>query len=405
MKHATTRSSPPGAPRPARVPSGGQDALWEQASDIVLLVRPDGVIVDANPAAVAAYGIDRDRLIGRGIDELREPATLAAIPDQLAAAATAGVRFETSHRRADGTPFPVEVSSTPLARAGEPLLLSIIRDISERRQAERRAERLQTITAALLSALTTQEIVDVVARLAAPAVGASAGAIGLLTDDSAFEPIAGFGDLTKLSEETQTRAAEGERPLAAAARAGQPVWIEAPAALAGIPLTVAGRTIGALLLAFSQPRAFPPEERSFLIAIGQQCAQAMERLRLADRERAAHQAAEDERQRLHRLLAQAPAAMALVSGPEHVFTLANEAFLDLIGRSAAETIGRPFRRVAPEIEDQGLIELLDRVVASGEPAFGREYPIQWDEAGQTRLGYFDFAFQPLRQPDGAVEGV
>jgi PAS domain S-box-containing protein len=399
------RLSLPGASSSARVPSGGHDALWEQASDIVLLVRPDGVIVDVNPAAVAAYGFDRDRLIGRAIADLRDPATLPAVPEQLAAAAASGVRFETSHRRADGTSFPVEVSSTPLERDGEPLLLSIIRDISQRKQAERRAEQLQAITAALLTALTPRDIVDIVARLAAPAVAASAGAIGLLTDDCAFELIAGFGDLSGLIAETQPGTADGERPLAAVARAGQPVWIESPKALAGIPLAVAGRAISTLVLGFPQPRAFSPDERNFLVAIGQQCAQAMERLRLVERERAAHQAAEEERRRLHRLLAQAPAAMALVSGPAHVFTLANEAFLDLIGRPASETIGRPLRQVAPEIDDQGLVELLDRVVASGEPAFGREFPIRWQEADQRRLGYFDFVFQPLRRADGAVEGV
>ncbi|HEU0114988.1 MAG TPA: PAS domain-containing protein, partial [Thermomicrobiales bacterium] len=369
----------------------------------MLLVRPDGVIVDANPAAVAVYGIDREQLIGRAIDALRDPATLAAVPGQLAAATASGVRFETSHRRADGTTFPVEVSSTPLDRDGETLLLSIIRDISQRKQAERRTEQLQAITAALLTALTPREIVDVVARLAAPAVGAGAGAIGMLADDGGFEIIAAFGDLAGLTEAAPGDA--GECSLAALARAQQPVWIEAPAALAAIPLAVAGRTIGTLALAGQSPRAFSAEERQFLTAVGQQCAQAMERVRLVERERAARQAADDERRRLHRLLAQAPAAMALVSGADHVFTLANDAFLALIGRPARETIGRPLRHVAPEIEGQGVIALLDRVLASGEPALGREYPIRWGEAGQERLGYFDFVFQPLRRPDGAIDGV
>ncbi|HET7095073.1 MAG TPA: PAS domain S-box protein, partial [Thermomicrobiales bacterium] len=413
---APSRSAPPDSPHPPRHDAGGYDALWEQASDIVLLVRPDGVIVDANPAAVAAYGFDRDQLIGRDIAAVRDPATLAALPGQLAAAANGGIRFETCHCRADGAIFPVEVNATPLVRAGEPLLLSIIRDISLRKQAERRSEELQAITAALLAAPTPQEIVDVVARLVAPAVDASAGAIGLLTDDGTFEAIAGFGDLAMLNEEIQPCAADWPHPLAAVACAGQPVWIESRAAwaatwpetldafvasgqsaLAGIPLALAGRLTGALLLGVPHPHPFPPDERRFLTAVGQQCAQALERVRLIERERAAHQAAEDERRRLRRLLARAPAAMALVQGPLHTFTLANDAFLEVIGRPADETIGRPLRQVAPELEGQGLIELLDRVLATGEPAPGREYPIRWDEAGQERLGYFDFVFQPLRR--------
>ncbi|SIO47168.1 PAS domain S-box-containing protein [Singulisphaera sp. GP187] len=110
--------------------------LSQHARDIVLFVRTDGRIVEANDAAIAAYGYDRDTLLRMSILELRDSETVAFVPDQMAQADVQGVTFETVHRRKDGSTFPVEVSSRGAEIAGERLLLSILRDISERRRAE-----------------------------------------------------------------------------------------------------------------------------------------------------------------------------------------------------------------------------------------------------------------------------
>jgi PAS domain S-box-containing protein len=108
----------------------------QQVRDIVLFIRPDGRIVEANPAAVTAYGYDRDTLLTRTIFDLRDPATAHLIPAQMSQAGKQGITFETFHRRKDGSLFPVEVSSRGADIGGERLLLSIIRDISDRKRAE-----------------------------------------------------------------------------------------------------------------------------------------------------------------------------------------------------------------------------------------------------------------------------
>ncbi|HEX9369378.1 MAG TPA: PAS domain S-box protein, partial [Roseiflexaceae bacterium] len=115
--------------------------LSEHARDIILLIRQDGRIVEANQAAVDAYGYDRTALLAKTIYDLRDPATTAAVGAQMSRAVADGLLFETSHRRGDGTIFPVEVSSRGAVIGGERLLLSIIRDIGERKWAE--AERAQ----------------------------------------------------------------------------------------------------------------------------------------------------------------------------------------------------------------------------------------------------------------------
>ncbi|NTU84208.1 MAG: PAS domain S-box protein, partial [Chloroflexales bacterium] len=133
--------------------------LAAHARDIVLFVRPDGRIIEANAAAVAAYGYDRAALCTMHIGDLRDPTTHPQVTTQMAQADQAGIRFETVHRRQDGTTFPVEVSSVGADIGGERLLLSIIRDSSERAQASAEQAHLTAQLAqerALLTAVLQQ---------------------------------------------------------------------------------------------------------------------------------------------------------------------------------------------------------------------------------------------------------
>ena len=111
--------------------------LAEQARDILLFVRyADGRILEANVAAEKAYGYTREELLGLSIAELRAPETSPSVPDQMATASRNGILFETLHLRADGSVFPVEVSSQGTTDIdGERVLLSIVRDVSERQSA------------------------------------------------------------------------------------------------------------------------------------------------------------------------------------------------------------------------------------------------------------------------------
>jgi hypothetical protein len=55
---------------------------------------------------------------------------------------TRGVLFDTTHQRRDGSAFPVEVSSRGVSIGGRRVLLSVVRDITERRQLEAERDRL-----------------------------------------------------------------------------------------------------------------------------------------------------------------------------------------------------------------------------------------------------------------------
>jgi PAS domain S-box-containing protein len=111
--------------------------LNQHANDIVLLVEPTGRIRYANDRAVAAYGYSQMQFQDLNLEELQASETLDDLPEQITSALEQGsLRFETVHRRKDGSLFPVEVSSRSLVLEDGPCIQSIIRDISERRRAE-----------------------------------------------------------------------------------------------------------------------------------------------------------------------------------------------------------------------------------------------------------------------------
>ena len=114
--------------------------------DIILVFDADtGEIVEANHAAEVAYLYSRDELLKLTVFDLR-PDSSHAVLDQMKTADNAGLLFETAHRRRDGTMFPVEVSSRGETIADKRFLLSIIRDITDRKRLEQERERLLVAT-------------------------------------------------------------------------------------------------------------------------------------------------------------------------------------------------------------------------------------------------------------------
>jgi signal transduction histidine kinase len=108
------------------------------------------------------------------------------------------------------------------------------------------------------------------------------------------------------------------------------------------------------------------------------------------------------------LLAYAPAAIAVLSGPELRCSYVNEMAVRLTGRQSAEQLlGCTFREGLPELECTGVYEIFDGVVRSRQPFSGREFkiPLQRIESGQVEDGYFDFICQPILDANGALNGI
>jgi PAS domain S-box-containing protein len=105
------------------------------------------------------------------------------------------------------------------------------------------------------------------------------------------------------------------------------------------------------------------------------------------------------------LFQQAPGFIAVLSGPDHVFTFANDAYLRLIGRR--DVIGLPVREALPEIEGQGFLEMLDEVHAKGAErgATGASVLLQHGPDEPLEQFYLDFSYAPIRDAEGHVTGV
>ncbi|EWY40475.1 histidine kinase [Skermanella stibiiresistens SB22] len=112
-----------------------------------------------------------------------------------------------------------------------------------------------------------------------------------------------------------------------------------------------------------------------------------------------------ELERLHSLFTQAPGFIAVLSGPDHVFDLANDAYYDLIGRR--DILGKPIHEALPEIEGQGFHELLDRVFESRQAFVGRDMRLllRPDPDSPPAEFFLDFVYQPVLRADGGVLGI
>jgi|GEM_PF-1306386 len=119
--------------REQEVSSRRYELLREYAHDVVLFIDRDGRIIEANRAAESTYGYTRDELLAMHIRELRHGPTALDFEAQFRLAFEKGIFFETVHARKDGSLLPVEVASRAASVGGERVLLSVIRDVTDRR--------------------------------------------------------------------------------------------------------------------------------------------------------------------------------------------------------------------------------------------------------------------------------
>jgi PAS domain S-box-containing protein len=114
--------------------------LASRSRDAILFLRAgDGHILDANEAAVALYGYSLGELQAMTVADLRAaPEERPQVEEFLRRASQDGVLFESVQRRRDGTTVPVEVSAQAAEIDGERTIVSVNRDVSQRKAAEAR---------------------------------------------------------------------------------------------------------------------------------------------------------------------------------------------------------------------------------------------------------------------------
>lgn len=111
--------------------------LFESNSDALFVLDAKGQIVDVNHAACLEYGYERAEFLTMTVSDLAAPDLRDKAPVRVATALVGQTRFEWRHRRKDGTEFPVEISAQPFMLQNQSYILSSVRNISERYQAEK----------------------------------------------------------------------------------------------------------------------------------------------------------------------------------------------------------------------------------------------------------------------------
>ncbi|MCP3056710.1 sensor histidine kinase [Aurantimonas marianensis] len=119
----------------------------------------------------------------------------------------------------------------------------------------------------------------------------------------------------------------------------------------------------------------------------------------------AYQATVSQAEEFRGLFRQAPGMIAVLQGPDHVFTFVNDSYSRFIG--GRDTVGRTISAVLPEIEGQGFLEMLDEVYSKGQSFSGEgvRVMIRSEAQGDPTESFIDFSFNPIRDPEGAVSGV
>ena len=108
---------------------------------------------------------------------------------------------------------------------------------------------------------------------------------------------------------------------------------------------------------------------------------------------------------IEKLFINAPAYVATLDGPKHIFNLINPSYQKLFGNRKIQ--GNPIMEALPELKGQGFDKLLDNVYNTGEIFVGNEVLV-WiasDEDLEPIERYFNFSYQPIYDDNKIITGV
>ena len=109
--------------------------LFDTANDVIFISDPQGLILAVNSMASEQLGYTRAELISMTVNQVVSPEESKHVPERIARLMEQRhLTFETVHQRKDGSLVPTEVSARRILWEGQPAIMSIRRDITERKQ-------------------------------------------------------------------------------------------------------------------------------------------------------------------------------------------------------------------------------------------------------------------------------
>lgn len=293
------------------------NSLSRHANDAILVFERDGRIIEVNDRAVDLFGYTRDEMLKLRIPQLKPEESVDDFDRVMKIVEERkSVVFETANRRKDGHSFPTEVSSSEIMVDEHRIYQSILRDISERKQAEQQIQRLNHLyavlsrcNAAIARARSEDELFHEVCRIAVESGGFLVSWVGHV-DPATLRvvPLARGGPAASYLDEVRIEAGGGEfssGPTGTCIREGRPIasgdfdtdpnmtpWREAARkynlrSAICLPVSRRGTTAYVLGLYSSEPGFFCNEEIDLAEEVGESLSLALARIDLErDRESA-----------------------------------------------------------------------------------------------------------------------
>lgn len=134
--------------------------LFDNASDAIFVIGPDGRIIDVNGVACDRLEYSREELLSMtpsGFDVIESE---EGLKDRIQAVMNKGfIHFETEHRRKSGSIVPTEINAKRIYYEGEKVVLATARNITERKQAEADRAEHEAILNAILTGIQASFII------------------------------------------------------------------------------------------------------------------------------------------------------------------------------------------------------------------------------------------------------
>ena len=299
-------------------------SLVQAGAQVVWVTTPTGEIAEDSPEWRWITGQSVEEYLGNGWLDGVHPEDRERVERNWRDCVGAGKIFEGRYRvrTKTGSYRHYDVRAVPIERDGKIIeWVGASTDVTAQREAEEmrgrlteqlsaaalRTARLQQATSMLAEALTVEQVVEVITEVGRSAIGADRSAVALLDPERLRVHTVNPGGLPDSPGHPG-----GDIPLdipsvvTLAITTRRPVLVENPDGLrrtfaevadldlflshtderawVGMPLLAAGSAIGALRFSFSRPRKITDEERVFLEALAGQCALAVERASLFERE-------------------------------------------------------------------------------------------------------------------------
>ncbi|MBI5692329.1 MAG: PAS domain S-box protein [Verrucomicrobia bacterium] len=374
-------------------------AVLRHANDSLLIFDEEQRIVEANDRTVTAYGYSPAELLQLRVTDLRAADAAGTIPGEFAKALTpGGIVLETRHRRKDGSEFPVEVSARPVVVDGRRFVLSIVRDISERRAHELEIERLNRlyqvisqINQALVRAKSEAELFAAVCRVLVEQGGFQIAWVGWFNPQTRrLDAVAVAGDeqgyVAGLEISADPDRPEGLGPTGKAFRSGQTQlcsdffadpstepWRDQARksgfqASAALPLFEAGKPRGVLTVYAAERNYFQGQQLTLLEEAAGDISFALDAFTQETRRREAEAALQASEHRLQFLLTATPAVIFTLRAADFGISYLSDNVYDLTGFRPQDFAQDPgFWRMRLHSEDATQLTAVEALLRAGQP--------------------------------------